>query len=180
LYRDGLGTTKDLVNAVVWYQYAADEGNPQAMANLGNAYEHGQGVSADEGLALSYYRRAAENGVVGLEEKISSLAFRPPVIAEPLAAPAENEVTDSSASSNMAMSCARDGNPDSTGVGGFACRCMLGDQIRGWWQETSTGGRCRYITDDQLESLQRALEETENVPLDTNPQPGGVRVLGND
>jgi TPR repeat protein len=75
LYENGLGLSKDFVQAIEWYRKAAaqgnndaigrirktaEEGNALAQVNLGLMYESGQGVSKDFTQALRWYFRAAE------------------------------------------------------------------------------------------------------------------------
>ena len=48
--------------AFQWYQIAAEQGNLEAMVNLGRAYYRGKGVKQDDAKALEWYTKAAEQG----------------------------------------------------------------------------------------------------------------------
>jgi len=50
--------------AVKWYQKAADQGDSDALNNLGIMYENGQGVEKDRQKAYDLYKKAAEEGNV--------------------------------------------------------------------------------------------------------------------
>lgn len=59
LYRDGIGTAHDPVQALRWYKVGGPHGG---WAMIGDMYERGEGVPRDPELAASYHRRAAETG----------------------------------------------------------------------------------------------------------------------
>ncbi|MAK60559.1 MAG: hypothetical protein CMK09_06245 [Ponticaulis sp.] len=59
---NGRGTNQDEAGAIEWYQKAADQNEPQALNNLGNAYYHGRGVEKDFGRAVELWKRAHELG----------------------------------------------------------------------------------------------------------------------
>lgn len=62
-YSNGsMGLKQDLVEALRWYGRAAEQGLPQALFNIGLAYELGRGVPVNVSLAFQYYREAAEAG----------------------------------------------------------------------------------------------------------------------
>lgn len=50
------------LEAVKWFQLAADNHSPEAQYELGKRYEQGHGVPQDNRLAVQWYRRAAEHG----------------------------------------------------------------------------------------------------------------------
>lgn len=56
------GVEKDYVEAVKWYQKAADRGNAKGEVSLGLMYENGYGVEKDYGEAVKWYQKAAEQG----------------------------------------------------------------------------------------------------------------------
>ena len=58
----GIGTTLDPEQAVVWCTRAAEAGSARAMANLGGFYATGRGVAQDDALALAWYEKAANAG----------------------------------------------------------------------------------------------------------------------
>jgi hypothetical protein len=61
----------DAVQAFVWNQRAAENGNEYAQAALGDAYSNGQGVAQDFNLALRWYKKAERNGFPNVKEAIS-------------------------------------------------------------------------------------------------------------
>ncbi|MDE3020431.1 MAG: sel1 repeat family protein [Pseudomonadota bacterium] len=61
MYHNGLGVSKDDVQAVSWYQKAAEQDNALAEYDLGWMYEKGYGVSQDYARAMSLYQKAATN-----------------------------------------------------------------------------------------------------------------------
>jgi TPR repeat protein len=50
------------MQAVYWYQKAAQQGQHHAMYNLGLCYEYGQGINKDLIRAYDYYQQAASQG----------------------------------------------------------------------------------------------------------------------
>ena len=52
----------DSSKALKYLELAADNGNPEAMAQLANMYFHGEGVSESKALAFKYYKAAADSG----------------------------------------------------------------------------------------------------------------------
>jgi TPR repeat protein len=75
MYYMGEGVEKDAVQAVHWYQKAAEQGYAKAQTNLGNMYYwhqkaeqeydmEGSGVEKDAVQAVNWYRKAAEQGCV--------------------------------------------------------------------------------------------------------------------
>ena len=61
-YALGRGVQQDFDEAMVWYQQAAEYGEPVAYLNVGLLYENGQGRPADPAEAARWYRAAAERG----------------------------------------------------------------------------------------------------------------------
>ena len=63
-YNDGLLAAEagDYTAAAKSWVPLADRGDANAQFNLALMYHSGLGVKADEGLAVSWYHRAAENG----------------------------------------------------------------------------------------------------------------------
>lgn len=55
IYSGGYGTAKDMPKAVSYYSKAVKNGNPYALAKLGEAYRTGNGVEQDDGMAYVYY-----------------------------------------------------------------------------------------------------------------------------
>jgi TPR repeat protein len=58
LYERGLGVPADLVQALAWYEFAADLGDPHAQYQVGLMYELGLGTAPDMGVAHYWYERA--------------------------------------------------------------------------------------------------------------------------
>jgi TPR repeat protein len=56
----GFGGTQDLAAARSWFEKAANQGYPEAIARLANLYENGAGVEKDAAKAVALYRKAAE------------------------------------------------------------------------------------------------------------------------
>ena len=54
---------KDEELAAEWFMRAAKTGHADAMDNLGNCYNNGNGVEKDEELAAAWYAKAAKNGL---------------------------------------------------------------------------------------------------------------------
>lgn len=53
---------KNYIEAIKYFQKAAEKGNANAQYNLGCCYEYGKGVSVDYTEAVKWYRKAAEQG----------------------------------------------------------------------------------------------------------------------
>jgi TPR repeat protein len=58
----GIGNPQSAMEAVRWYQQAANAGVPGANFAMGRLYESGGAVIRNGELAISFYRRAAEGG----------------------------------------------------------------------------------------------------------------------
>jgi TPR repeat protein len=62
IYRDGDGVSRDVAEALRWFQKAADQGYVDAMTELGGMYAAGQGTPRDCAAAQRWFARAAERG----------------------------------------------------------------------------------------------------------------------
>ncbi len=63
LYFDGLGVPQDISRSIALFERAADQGDRNAMFNLGQIFDSGLGSSSpDRTLAATYFRRAHELG----------------------------------------------------------------------------------------------------------------------
>ena len=63
LYAGGCGVEQDYTESARWYRLAADQGEGQAQARLGDMYANGEGgVQQDPVEADKWYRRAVEPG----------------------------------------------------------------------------------------------------------------------
>ena len=61
-YSDGIGVEADARKATEWTRKAAELGDPNEQAHLGERYHRGLGVTKDRTEALKWYRLAAEQG----------------------------------------------------------------------------------------------------------------------
>jgi hypothetical protein len=62
MFQYGTGVPVDYDQARTWYYQAADQGNGDALNQLGWMYQYGQGVKQDDGEALSWYQLSAGEG----------------------------------------------------------------------------------------------------------------------
>lgn len=62
-YYDGQGTSRDLLQATIWWKKSADQGNIDAIYNLGVCYANGQGVEQDDAKALEFFHKAAQHNI---------------------------------------------------------------------------------------------------------------------
>ena len=60
-----LQSEKNFADAATWYQKAVEQGDRNAMRNLGVLYRDGAGVPKDPAQAMNWFRKAAELGDVG-------------------------------------------------------------------------------------------------------------------
>jgi hypothetical protein len=60
IYEEGIGVSKDPVEAAQWYRKAAEQGDPAGQKYLGDMYRRGLGVPRDLTEAVKWYRRASE------------------------------------------------------------------------------------------------------------------------
>jgi localization factor PodJL len=74
LYEEGRGgLPKDPAEARRWTERAAENGNRQAMHNLGIAYVDGKGGPKNSALAAQWFRRAADLGLVDSQYNLAAL-----------------------------------------------------------------------------------------------------------
>jgi len=64
-----------LREAAEQYREAAEEGDAEAMINLGWCYRYGQGVEQDEKEAVKWYRKAAEQGNANAARNLFEIGF---------------------------------------------------------------------------------------------------------
>ena len=57
----------DYLQAMEWYQKAADQNHRLAQFNLGQMFAHGQGIPKSDSMALMWIRRAAHGGDAGAQ-----------------------------------------------------------------------------------------------------------------
>ena len=72
----GEGVPVNYTEAMRWFQLAADRGYLEAWYDLGVMCERGQGIKADDDLALAMYRKAAESKDADLRRKAQKAVNR--------------------------------------------------------------------------------------------------------
>ncbi len=70
LYGNGLGVSRNYVEAVEWYKKSANQGNPDAQFNLGFLYAGGFGVSKNYKQAVNWYIKAANQGNIQAQNNL--------------------------------------------------------------------------------------------------------------
>jgi len=69
----GHGVPESDINAMDWYQRAANRGHSGAQLFLGHGYETGNGVEQDYEIAFQWYLRAAEQGLGRAQNNLGRL-----------------------------------------------------------------------------------------------------------
>ena len=84
MYRSGLGTDRNLPQALKWFQQAAENGNTAAQGNLGHFYAAGSGVPRDVVVAYKWFKLGAMGGDVGSANQFAEItkALNPAQIKE--------------------------------------------------------------------------------------------------
>ncbi|MCF7688771.1 MAG: LysM peptidoglycan-binding domain-containing protein [Cephaloticoccus sp.] len=73
-YTNGeMGLKIDFAEAFKWYARAAELNSPQALFNVGLAYDLGRGVTVDAEIAFKYYLRAAEKGYATAQFNVGNM-----------------------------------------------------------------------------------------------------------
>ena len=62
MLRTGLGTKRNLAEALIWYRRAAEQGHTAAQCNLGTSLYNGWGAPADPQTAIDWWLTAAIRG----------------------------------------------------------------------------------------------------------------------
>ncbi|WP_454818912.1 tetratricopeptide repeat protein [Labrys neptuniae] len=75
LYLQGLGVSKDDVQAAFWFKKAADQGLADAQNNLAICYQLGVGMPRDYGKALDLFQEAAGQGNVLAQSGLGGLYY---------------------------------------------------------------------------------------------------------
>jgi hypothetical protein len=70
---------KQYVKAFACYKPLAEQGNAAAQYNLGYMYDNGHGVPRDDGQAISWYKKAADQGYVGAQARLGQAAQAQPM-----------------------------------------------------------------------------------------------------
>ncbi|MBF0340482.1 MAG: SEL1-like repeat protein [Magnetococcales bacterium] len=68
----GLGTPRDVAQALHWYRQAASQGDPLAQFRLGVLYLEGQGVAADPAVAVSWFKQVAMSHLPRVEDLVAT------------------------------------------------------------------------------------------------------------
>jgi localization factor PodJL len=76
MYEKGIGTTRDVGLARMWYERAAEKGNAKAMHNLAVLYAEGVTGKPDYPMAGEWFRKAAELGVRDSQFNLAILLAR--------------------------------------------------------------------------------------------------------
>ena len=75
-YFYGQGVTHDPVEAVTWYELAANRGYADAQNNLGLIYANGIGVAQDKIAAYMWWKLAADQGHADAQHAVSVIGNR--------------------------------------------------------------------------------------------------------
>ena len=70
MYSRGRVLPQDDAEAASWFRKAADQGQPEAQFQLGDAYRQGKGVARDSRHAALWYGKAAEQGFSAAQEQL--------------------------------------------------------------------------------------------------------------
>ena len=62
MYQNGRGVERNAANAFNWYKKSAEQGNYDALYELGNLYKNGEGTEKNTEEAIKCYLKAVENG----------------------------------------------------------------------------------------------------------------------
>ncbi len=65
------------LNALLWYQLAAESGNTMAMYGLGKMYAQGMGIPKDDALAIEWYTVCAAHGSPRCERTLADRGLIP-------------------------------------------------------------------------------------------------------
>lgn len=70
-YLTGKGVSRDIKQAIYWYEKAAGLGDPVAQNQMGYFYHTGLGVPADPARAVHWYQLAAANGLLSAKVNLA-------------------------------------------------------------------------------------------------------------
>ncbi|HTV40433.1 MAG TPA: trypsin-like peptidase domain-containing protein [Candidatus Sulfotelmatobacter sp.] len=76
MYESGTGVAqndRNYIEAVTWYQKAANQGNANAQTDLAYCYYSGEGLSQDYAEAIEWYQKAAEQGNVRAQDSLGHM-----------------------------------------------------------------------------------------------------------
>jgi uncharacterized protein len=66
-YDEGLGVSKDYVEAFKWFRLAAEQGHVHSQFRVGEMYMSGDGVAKNDAEAVKWFRKAAEQGLANAQ-----------------------------------------------------------------------------------------------------------------
>jgi membrane associated rhomboid family serine protease len=72
-YRKGLDVKVNAQEAIKWYIKAADLGDAEAQYDLGDIFEHGEGVPTDMPTAIAWYTKGAEQGESLAQDRLARI-----------------------------------------------------------------------------------------------------------
>lgn len=73
MYKEGLGTPKDMTKSLLWFRLAAGQGIAPAQNELGVLHLYGQGVLQDYALSFRWFKLAADQGNASAQSNLGVL-----------------------------------------------------------------------------------------------------------
>ena len=73
MYKEGLGTPKDMTKSLLWFKLAAYQGIDAAQNELGVLHLYGQGVLQDYALSFRWFKLAADQGNASAQSNLGVL-----------------------------------------------------------------------------------------------------------
>jgi TPR repeat protein len=64
---EGLGVSKNYVEAFKWFRLAAEQGHAHSQYRIGDMYMSGDGVAKNDAEAVKWFRKAAEQGLANAQ-----------------------------------------------------------------------------------------------------------------
>jgi len=72
-YYNGRGVSRDVTQAVIWYQKAAEQDYAKAQLKLGDCLFDGYGIVKDMPQAINWYNKAAEQGIAEAQYNLGTI-----------------------------------------------------------------------------------------------------------
>lgn len=76
MYEQGLGVTQDYIQAFEWYRKSAQQGDTDALFNIGGMYATSRGVNINYSKTREYYLKSAELGNAMAQFNIGKCYFQ--------------------------------------------------------------------------------------------------------
>jgi TPR repeat protein len=76
MYAMGEGVEKNAVQAVHWWQKAAEQGQAEAQEHLGRMYASGKGVEKNAVQAVCWWQKAAVQGITSAQASLGTMYSR--------------------------------------------------------------------------------------------------------